>query len=98
MNEIRIRPRNLALLLGGVVFLMLLMLRSGGGNECLSNGQAAGRRGVQRKADAPIIYAITPTYARPVQKAELTRYYYYQFIIPETTLPVHVYWENHLVC
>lgn len=24
--------------------------------------------------EAPIIYAITPTYARPVQKAELTRY------------------------
>ncbi|GLH15505.1 Galactosylgalactosylxylosylprotein 3-beta-glucuronosyltransferase I [Gryllus bimaculatus] len=28
---------------------------------------------VPRKSDLPVIYAITPTYARPVQKAELTR-------------------------
>lgn len=27
----------------------------------------------QKKLNLPIIYAITPTYARPLQKAELTR-------------------------
>lgn len=26
--------------------------------------------------DLPVVYGITPTYARPVQKAELTRYEY----------------------
>lgn len=76
MNEIRIRPRQLALLLGVVVFLMLLILRSS--NECPpNNGPTAMRRGAagngQRDETLPTIYAITPTYARPVQKAELTR-------------------------
>lgn len=28
------------------------------------------------KPDNPVIYAITPTYKRPVQRAELTRYNY----------------------
>uniref|UniRef100_A0A8D0CF14 Galactosylgalactosylxylosylprotein 3-beta-glucuronosyltransferase n=1 Tax=Salvator merianae TaxID=96440 RepID=A0A8D0CF14_SALMN len=38
----------------------------------LQDGAAARRR--QQEAEAlPIIYAITPTYSRPVQKAELTR-------------------------
>lgn len=82
MNEIRIRPRQLALLLGGVVFLMLLMLRSN--TDCTSssvkNNVSAGMRGRggvggghQREETLPTIYAITPTYSRPVQKAELTR-------------------------
>lgn len=76
MHEIRIRPRQLALLLGVVVFLMLLMLRSTSdcsttnSSEAFRRGAVGGRRFSEK---LPTIYAITPTYARPVQKAELTR-------------------------
>lgn len=75
MNEIRIRPRQMAFLVGVVVFLMLVMLRSS--NDCTAKNVSttAMRRGAggQREEKLPTIYAITPTYARPVQKAELTR-------------------------
>ncbi|MEQ2249493.1 Galactosylgalactosylxylosylprotein 3-beta-glucuronosyltransferase 2 [Ilyodon furcidens] len=36
-------------------------------------GGSPGAGGAQNQSSLPIIYAITPTYSRPVQKAELTR-------------------------
>lgn len=35
--------------------------------------------------ELPVIYAITPTYARPVQKAELTRFLYFFVILFSTS-------------
>ncbi|MEQ2213673.1 hypothetical protein XENOCAPTIV_018925, partial [Xenoophorus captivus] len=36
-------------------------------------GGSPGAGGAQNQSSLPIIYAVTPTYSRPVQKAELTR-------------------------
>lgn len=77
MNEVRIKPRNLGIFLGGLVFVLFVLLRSSS-NNCSTNGDgphkaATLNRGVVDQ-HVPTIYAITPTYARPVQKAELTRF------------------------
>lgn len=78
MTDIRINPRNLLLLIGLWACFTFLMLRSRGSpaGDCAPNHQSAAV-GLQRESaaatGATIIYAITPTYARPVQKAELTR-------------------------
>ncbi|XP_015225440.1 PREDICTED: galactosylgalactosylxylosylprotein 3-beta-glucuronosyltransferase 2 [Cyprinodon variegatus] len=39
----------------------------------IPRGGSIGASGAQNQSSLPIIYAITPTYSRPVQKAELTR-------------------------
>lgn len=44
-----------------------------------------------QKANAPpLIYCVTPTYFRPVQKAELTRYELYVFFLPSWLIIIHV--------
>lgn len=79
MTDIRINPRNLLLLIGLWACFTFLMLRSRGSKagDCAPSQQSAVAAGQQRVSAAAtgttIIYAITPTYARPVQKAELTR-------------------------
>lgn len=46
-----------------------------------NKSQCANDRKDSRRADLPMIYAITPTYTRPVQKAELTRYLWWSHTI-----------------
>lgn len=79
MTDIRINPRNLLLLIGLWACFTFLMLRSRSppDGDCATAYQPAAAGGQRRASGAAsgstIIYAITPTYARPVQKAELTR-------------------------
>ena len=44
----------------------------------------------QNVDNLPIIYAVTPTYYRPVQKAELTRYTITSSLLHEFLLVVHI--------
>lgn len=84
MSEIRIKERTFLLgiaLISFVIFYLILVDRC----DYESAGrQSSERQRVSHKFSAvkgPLaftVYAVTPTYARPVQKAELTRYYYRQ--------------------
>lgn len=64
-NEIRISCRK-AIVLGISITALFIYVVSK--NSCESSKHESD----EIKA-SPIIYAVTPTYARPVQKAELTR-------------------------
>lgn len=79
MNEIRIRERTFLLgiaLISLVIFYLVLVDQC----EPQSNYKYSERpkaehiSGKVRSSQPITIYAVTPTYARPVQKAELTRY------------------------
>lgn len=90
MSDIRLRPRSLLIAIACWLFVTYLLVRQprGGGDaaavaggpamaECarqLAEALASSVRRNQPASGATVIYAITPTYARPVQKAELTRY------------------------
>lgn len=71
MSEVRIKQRPFYI--GSSIVLLLLfylMLRS-----CEKSVEHE-VQAVEKKENVPlsfVVYAITPTYARPVQKAELTR-------------------------
>ena len=65
MSEIRIH-KNLVIIVGGIFILLFLLLIN---NRCDSDANSGG----PVNSNMPTIYAITPTYSRPVQKAELTR-------------------------
>lgn len=67
MNEIKIKTKNLIIV---IVVVILLILFIGTSNDCRSYGDGNGIIGY---SNGKTIFAITPTYARPVQKAELTR-------------------------
>lgn len=60
-NEIRIGQRRFILIVVAVILLFVYTLSR---DSCVKSPQ---------KLDLPTIYAITPTYYRSVQKAELTR-------------------------
>lgn len=64
-NEVRIKQRNLIVFVTVLCLLILYLLT----RETCSNSNAES----SKLKTLPIIYAITPTYARHVQKAELTR-------------------------
>ncbi|EDS42141.1 galactosylgalactosylxylosylprotein 3-beta-glucuronosyltransferase I [Culex quinquefasciatus] len=79
-QEIRIKTKHFYAVLVILGFLLIYSLSSN--NGCDSDGQsspnsefaaAGGREAFLLNQKGPTIYAITPTYARPVQKAELTR-------------------------
>ncbi|XP_017055040.1 galactosylgalactosylxylosylprotein 3-beta-glucuronosyltransferase I-like [Drosophila ficusphila] len=81
MSEVRIRPRQVLVLL--IVFLVVLMMvhrkRTCQGPEYL--------QAMFVQADTlPTIYAVTPTYPRPAQKAELTRLSHLFMLMP------HLHW------
>lgn len=71
MSEIRIKPKNLLFLILAIVFGLYLIARHG--NFCSKENVIPNRFLRERLDNLPTIYAITPTYFRPVQKAELTR-------------------------
>lgn len=80
MSETRIRPRQVLILI--IIFLiMLLMVHRNGQRTC--QGPAVLKNLYERSLVSPLItiYAVTPTYARPQQQAELTRYDDWKLII-----------------
>ncbi|CAO1410975.1 unnamed protein product [Diamesa serratosioi] len=78
INEIRIKQRNLIVI---VIVLSLLFLYLITRETCSRNTQNIKSESSELEA-LPIIYAITPTYARPVQKAELTRLSHLFLLVP----------------
>lgn len=72
MSEIRIKPRNLIIYVCLLVLVVFLVARRS--NCFAAMPSTTNSRRQPQQGQQPIIYAITPTYARPVQKAELTRY------------------------
>lgn len=69
MNEIRLKSKNVFIVCGAISFLIIWLLFH---NRCVENDNGANADELSH-SNLPTIYAITPTYARPVQKAELTR-------------------------
>ena len=68
-NDIRIKQRTLIIIVT-VVCILFLYLNS---RVTCSNSTQNTNGDKSALVTMPIIYAITPTYARPVQKAELKR-------------------------
>lgn len=73
MNEIRIKFKQFVI--GSAVVFFLLFYLAFRSPECPSatDAEIAYQQQVPQKTQPFTVYAITPTYARPVQKAELTR-------------------------
>lgn len=72
MSEVRIRPRQVLVLI--IVFLVvLLMVHRNGKRTCQGPAYLQAMFNKMQDEELPTIYCITPTYARPQQKAELTR-------------------------
>lgn len=69
-NEIRLSYRQ-TVVIGIILFISFLYALSK--NSC-NNEQSSASSLTSLDENLPIIYAVTPTYYRPVQKAELTRY------------------------
>uniref|UniRef100_A0A8W7NYU9 Galactosylgalactosylxylosylprotein 3-beta-glucuronosyltransferase n=1 Tax=Anopheles atroparvus TaxID=41427 RepID=A0A8W7NYU9_ANOAO len=80
-QEIRLRLKHVIVFVAIVGFLFFYSLSSG--QSCVVGEESPADPGSERWAEGrdaflpnrkgPTIYAVTPTYARPVQKAELTR-------------------------
>lgn len=68
-NEIRIRQRTLIIIVTVLCFLFLYLIT----RETCANSTQSTNTDSSELVKLPVIYAITPTYARHVQKAELTR-------------------------
>jgi galactosylgalactosylxylosylprotein 3-beta-glucuronosyltransferase 3 len=70
-SEYRISQRKLAVI---VIVTFILFLYALNRNSSCDNEEYSLSKESQHVDNLPIIYAVTPTYYRPVQKAELTRY------------------------
>lgn len=77
MSEIRMRQRPFIIVVTSVFLLLVyLLFRNCEQTIILSTSELAGDTRTNLPSEYPLpftVYAITPTYARPVQKAELTR-------------------------
>ncbi|XP_034666401.1 galactosylgalactosylxylosylprotein 3-beta-glucuronosyltransferase I [Drosophila subobscura] len=81
MTEARIRPRQVLVLI--IVFLIVLKLVHHNGKHTCQGPEYLQAVYAQQEADTlPHIYAITPTYSRPAQKAELTRLSHLFMLLP----------------
>uniref|UniRef100_A0A1A9X4L1 Galactosylgalactosylxylosylprotein 3-beta-glucuronosyltransferase n=1 Tax=Glossina brevipalpis TaxID=37001 RepID=A0A1A9X4L1_9MUSC len=81
MSEMRIRPRQVLILI--IVFLVvLLMVHRNGKRTCQGPAYLQAMYAKEQYEELPKIYAITPTYARPQQKAELTRLCHIFMLVP----------------
>lgn len=78
-NEVRIKQRNLVIIVTVLCLLFLYLLTR---ETCSKSTQNTKTESNELGAALPIIYAITPTYARPVQKAELTRLSHLFLLVP----------------
>jgi galactosylgalactosylxylosylprotein 3-beta-glucuronosyltransferase 3 len=71
-NDIRLSYRQ-AIVIGIITFISFLYALSGD-SSCNKIEESAASSAISENGEhLPIIYAVTPTYYRPVQKAELTR-------------------------
>lgn len=91
-SEYRISQRKLAVI---VIVTFLLFLYALNRNSSCDNDDYSLSKESQPIDNLPIIYAVTPTYYRPVQKAELTRYKITSSLLHEFTsyssfLAVHI--------
>lgn len=81
MSEVRIRPRQVLVLI--IVFIVVLLMVHRNGKRTCDGPQYLQAMYSKQLADTlPKIYAITPTYARPAQKAELTRLSHLFMLVP----------------
>ncbi|KAH8395978.1 hypothetical protein KR222_000608 [Zaprionus bogoriensis] len=81
MSEVRIRPRQVLILI--IVFIVvLLMVHRNGKRTCQGPEYLQSLYSRSQSEALPKIYAITPTYARPAQKAELTRLSHVFMLVP----------------
>ncbi|XP_011214792.1 galactosylgalactosylxylosylprotein 3-beta-glucuronosyltransferase I [Bactrocera dorsalis] len=81
MSEMRIRPRQVLILI--IVFLVILLLvHRNGKRTCQGPEFLQAIYAKQTENALPKIYAITPTYSRPSQKAELTRLSHIFMLMP----------------
>lgn len=72
MSEVRIKPRQVLVLI--IIFLIvLLVVHRNGKRMCTGPAYLQAMYAKQQDGELPTIYCITPTYARAQQKAELTR-------------------------
>lgn len=69
-NEIRISSRKA---IATVIITLILFIYLLNKNSSCDNIKDTNQAATLDSDNLPIIYAITPTYNRPVQKAELTR-------------------------
>eukprot|EP00099_Drosophila_melanogaster_P026404 NP_726910.1 GlcAT-I [Drosophila melanogaster] len=83
MSEVRIRPRQVLILI--IVFLVVLMMVHRNGKRTCQGPEYLQAMFVQGDT-LPTIYAVTPTYPRPAQKAELTRLSHLFMLLP------HLHW------
>ncbi|XP_037936022.1 galactosylgalactosylxylosylprotein 3-beta-glucuronosyltransferase I [Teleopsis dalmanni] len=81
MSEVRIRPRQVLILIVVFLFILLLVHRNGK-RTCQGPAYLQAMYEAQNDNSLPKIYAITPTYARPAQKAELTRLSHLFMLVP----------------
>ncbi|EDW62795.1 galactosylgalactosylxylosylprotein 3-beta-glucuronosyltransferase I [Drosophila virilis] len=81
MSEVRIRPRQVLVLI--IVFIfVLLMVHRNGKRTCQGPEYLQAMYTKSLTDTLPKIYAITPTYSRPAQKAELTRLSHLFMLVP----------------
>ncbi|XP_067637459.1 galactosylgalactosylxylosylprotein 3-beta-glucuronosyltransferase I [Eurosta solidaginis] len=81
MTEMRIRPRQVLVLV--LIFLVILLIVHRNGKRSCQGPEFLQVIYVkQAEKNLPIIYAITPTYTRPSQKAELTRLSHVFMLMP----------------
>jgi galactosylgalactosylxylosylprotein 3-beta-glucuronosyltransferase 3 len=71
--SIRVRKKHFILFCLSLSFILFLIVRSGSNSAASDCVQRDRTELFTDNNRLPIIYAITPTYSRPVQKAELTR-------------------------
>ena len=93
-NEIRLSYRQV-IVIGISTFIAFIyaLSRDGCAESAINKTPAAS----SSMSTLPLIYAVTPTYYRPVQKAELTRYMhtyklliYYSSLLPQGC---HIYFD-----
>jgi galactosylgalactosylxylosylprotein 3-beta-glucuronosyltransferase 3 len=70
---IRVRKKYCLILFFAIAFILFLIASSNSGSKDAGNCERDRTELFTDNDRLPIIYAITPTYSRPVQKAELTR-------------------------
>ncbi|EDV92256.1 galactosylgalactosylxylosylprotein 3-beta-glucuronosyltransferase I [Drosophila grimshawi] len=81
MSEVRIRPRQVLVLI--IVFIVILLMVHRNGQRICQGPEYLQAMYSKAQADTlPKIFAITPTYARPAQKAELTRLSHLFMLVP----------------
>lgn len=93
-SEYRISQRKLVVIII-VTFILFLYALNRNSSSCDNDESLSKESQHLDNTNLPIIYAVTPTYYRPVQKAELTRYMIttsllHEFFSCDLCLAVHI--------